>query len=268
MAENWEDPLPNPELVPYEINGRSIHVIRDDIVEIGSKARFGDLLIKNAKETTICYVQPAQGYAGMSLSYLCKRYNKKLVLFCPARKEITVHQAACANLGAELKFFRIPAMPILNQVAKKWSEENGALFVPLGLKHPLVTACAVKVADGISRRAGYEPRRCWCVISTGVLVRALGIAWPNCQFHAVAVARNIHAGEAGNAVLYSSQYDFAQPTKYPPPWPSVDTYDSKAYEFLYHLSHQNDWCWNVAGPLPPQQIPVIDSQREWNEHRY
>jgi hypothetical protein len=268
MVRDWEDPMPPPRIVTYNVNGKDVHVVRDDELEIGTKARFGDYLVRTMKEDTLVYVQPRQGYAGLSLAYLCNKYNKKLVLFVPACQEISQHQAACYHRGAELKFHRIAAMPVLNQVAKKWAGENGAAFVPLGLKHPLVTACGVKVAYDLANNAGYAPRRCWSAISTGVLARALGIAWPECQFQLVAVARNVHAGEAGNAVIHSSGYEFSRPTKYPPPWPSVGTYDAKVHDYLYHFAENNDWIWNVARDIPEQVIPQLDSHREWNEHRY
>ena len=78
-------------------------------------------------------------------------------------------------------------MPNLNKIAKEDSKIHGYYFIPLGLKHKLMTAGMVKVASQIQ-----EPDEVYVAISTGVLSRALQIAWPNAKFTSVAVARNLH----------------------------------------------------------------------------
>lgn len=185
----------------------------------GSKCRFGDILVSTCKYDTLVYVQPRYGFAGISLAYLAKKYNKKLVLFSPSQKEISDHQAICVEMGAEMKFKRIAAMPVLNQHAKKWAESNNAFFIPLGLRHELVTAAAVKVAHDLAEKHGY-PEEVWSAISTGVLQRSLQIAWPDAKFNGVAVARNIKKGERGIAEIWSHPKAFTQDVdpQYNPPF--------------------------------------------------
>jgi len=132
-----------------------------------------------------------------------------------------------------------------------------------------VTAAAVKVAYNIAEKHG-EPAEVWSAISTGVLSRALQIAWPNAQFNAVAVARNIKDGEAGRAKIWSHPKEFSQDVdrEYQPPFPSAMNYDAKAWEFMKKHGSPGAWFWNVGGnPMPqdPELKFSINAQREWGE---
>ena len=143
LAGDWEDPNPPPRIVEHE----GIRVVRDDDL-VGSKVRGGDCLISSIKQDTIVYVQPRTGLAGVSILDVAKRHNKAVRLFMPSSKKISHHQACCIEQGAEASFHRIAAMPNLNKIAKEWADQNpNAFFVPLGLKHKLVTAGMVKVAQ-------------------------------------------------------------------------------------------------------------------------
>lgn len=265
LAGDWVDPFGSPELVEHD----GFKVVREDLMGFGSKCRFGDILVQKAPTDTLVYVQPRYGFAGISLAYLAKKYNKRLVLFCPSQKEISDHQAICAERGAELKFKRIAAMPVLNAHAKKWAEENNATFIPLGLRHELVTAAAVKVAYDLAETHGY-PDEVWHAISTGVLGRSLQIAWPDANFNAVAVSRNIKDGERGIAEVWSHPKAFSQNVNpdYAPPFPSALNYDAKAWEFMVKHGNPGAWFWNVGGDPKPENEETkssVFSKREWGE---
>ena len=245
LAGDWKDPFDSPKIVEHD----GFNVVREDLMGFGSKCSFG--------------------FAGISLAYLAEKYNKKLVLFSPSQKEISDHQAICIENGAEMKFKRIAAMPNLNAHAKRWAEENNATFIPLGLKHELVTAAAVKVAYDLAETHGY-PKEVWSAISTGVLQRALQIAWPDADFNAVAVARNIKDGELGRANVWSHPKQFNQDVDaaYMPPFPSATNYDAKAWEFMKKHGNPGAWFWNVGGDPKPKQMTTketVNSQRGWGE---
>jgi len=231
-------------------------VVREDVLSVGTKARAGELLIATAESDTIVYVQPRFGFAGISLTELCKKYNKRLVLFMPSSKEISDHQAFCIENGCEYHFHRIAAMPNLNLIAKRWADENNGMFIPLGLKHKLVTAMIVKTASEID-----EPKSFWTAFSTGVLNRALQIAWPNSIANGVAVSRNIHDGEKGRANIISHYRNFSQNSLILPPFPSARNYDAKVWEY----TKPGDLFWNVAGEIKHSlNKQSIKSYRSWN----
>lgn len=269
ITGNWVDPHGTPTVVNHE----GINVVRDDLIA-GSKCRFADLLVQSIKEDTIVYVQPRVGLAGVSILEVAKRYGKKVVLFMPASKRISTHQAVCIERGAVAKFYRIAAMPVLNGIAKKWAEKNGAYFVPLGLKHELVVACAAQVARDITTYYKMSPDVCFVATSTGVLVRGLQIGWPDTQFYSVTVARNMKAGELGRAIPIIEAKDFAQEERELPPFPTVKTYDAKVWKYVKQFKEANPnanvWMWNV-GCEPqlnnPGIIDLTDSAREWGQNK-
>lgn len=272
VTTNWEDPLPPPVLKVHD----GIVVVRDDLIN-GSKCRFADLLVQSIKEDTLVYVQPRVGLAGISILNIAKRYGKKVVLFMPSSKTISHHQACCIERGAIPKFRRIAAMPNLNIIAKEWAEKNNAKFIPLGLKHELVVACAAKVARNIiCDKDEDQPDVCFVATSTGVLVRGLQIGWPKTTFYSVCVARNMKSGELGRAIPITEPLEFAQSEKKEniPPFPTVKTYDAKVFKYAKEYKEQNPnakvWMWNVG--MDPELLSIdlvdkTDSYRGWGEVR-
>lgn len=264
MADGWTDPFGVPTVERFD----RFQVVRDDLIEVGSKGRFADLFVQRQTADHFVYVAPRVGYAGISLARICKKYGKRLTLFAPASKEISEHQALALELGAEMRFVRVAAMPVLNSYAAKFAEKVGAMFIPLGLKHPLVTAAVVKTCDQITQKYG-EPMEVWSAISTGVLSRGLQIGWPNADFVAVAVARNLKSGELGRARVYSWPKPFAEPCTTVPPFPSIRTYDAKAWDVMQGHAKLDALFWNVAGEIVGQHFEKlrtsVPSARDWKD---
>ena len=190
----------------------------------------------------------------------------------PSSKKISNHQAVCIERGAEARFVRIAAMPNLNSYAKKWADENGASFVPLGLRHELVTACAIRVVENIREKHG-DPGHVWFAISTGVLGRSLQIGWNNSQHHAVAVSRNLKAGELGQATVDSDPMAFTRNERKEnlPPFPTVGNYDAKVWKYIPKgRPQENHWMWNVGKePLLEDKtiFDRVDSYRDWGDKK-
>ena len=261
LAETWEDPYGLPKITKHE----GIRVVRDDLL-VGSKVRGGDCLISSLPEhiDTIVYVQPRTGLAGVSLLDVAKRHNKKVMLFMPSSKRISRHQACCIERGCEYSFHRIAAMPNLNLIAKKWADQrDNAFFVPLGLKHEMVTAGIVKSASRIT-----PPDEVYCATSTGVLTRALQITWPKTKFTSVCVSRNMKAGELGRAEPISEALAFtaSEKPKNLPPFPTIDTYDGKVWKYIPKNSDKDILFWNVgAEPVLEDETmcDVIKSYKDW-----
>ena len=263
LAKDWEDPY-GPAIVKEH---EGVRVVRDDLTT-GSKVRGGDCLIsslpKDAGIDTIVYVQPRTGLAGVSILDCASRHGFKTKLFMPSSKRISPHQAACIERGAEYEFHRIAAMPNLNKIAKDWAAENpNTFFVPLGLKHPVVTAGLVKTASQIE-----EPEEVYVATSTGVLTRSLQIAWPNAKFTSVCVARNMKEGELGRAEPVSHPYPFlkSEDKDQLPPFPCIDTYDGKVWRYIPKNTGRNVLMWNVGKEPVVNDETIydrVDSYREW-----
>lgn len=254
------------------INENGFNVIDESkACPVGYKARAGELLVKTLKQQgyrEIVYVQPRTGFAGISLSYLCKMYDMNLTLVMPSSKKVSDHQALCIEYGAKPLFVRIAAMPVANSYAKKYAEQDKKRkFVKLGLYHELVIACGVRcLYDYFKDRE--KPSVMWSAISTGVLTRTLQIALPETKFKAVAVARNIQQGELGNAEFYSYHKNFTAVSDYVPlGFETEPTYDAKAFDYLNRYGNKGDWFFNVAGIAPTPKIDksCINSYRDWKD---
>lgn len=260
------------DFVVHEHNG--FNVIDESLsCEVGYKARAGEFFIKNIKQEgakEVVYVQPRVGYAGISLSWLCKKYGLDLTLVMPASKLISDHQALCIEFGCKPKFARIAAMPNANILAKKYADsKTDAVYVPLGLYHEDVIAGGVRsFYDYFKNKT--KPKVMWSVISTGVLTRTMQIALPTTKFKAVAVARNIQQGELGSAEFYSYHKAFSQKSDLlPDSFDSEHTYDSKGWDYINRHGDPGDWFFNVAGNARKPSIDksTINSYRDWNEYR-
>lgn len=263
LCEGWTPYNPDPVVIEHE----GVLVVRDDLI-IGTKARAGDLLVSKTQADTLVYCQPRVGLAGVSLCDVASRHSdKNIVLFMPSCKKISVHQACCIERGARAMFERIAAMPNLNLYAKRWADENNAYFIPLGLKHELATAAIVHAASTIE-----EPEEVYVAISTGVLSRALQIAWPNAKFTCVAVARNLKAGELGRAHVISEPLPFSA-SELPenmPPFPTVATYDAKVWKNIKKDGKKRRLMWNVGTDPVLHDYSIIertDSYRPWKKNR-
>ena len=261
LAKDWEDPYGEPVITEHD----NIRVVRDDYIT-GSKVRGGDCLISSLADDirTIVYVQPRTGLAGVSILDVAKRHDRNVKLFMPSSKRISDHQACCIERGAQAEFHRIAAMPNLNLIAKKWASENkDAYFVPLGLKHEMVTAGIVKTASKIR-----PPDEVYTATSTGVLTRALQIAWPNTKFISICVSRNMKAGELGIAEAVSEPLAFTASEKKEnlPPFPTIDTYDGKVWKYIPKNTDKDILFWNVGKEPILQNLNLpneVNSYREW-----
>lgn len=257
------------DFVVQDVDGFNV-IDESKACPVGYKARSGEFLIQSLSRQgvkEIVYVQPRRGFAGISLSYLCKKYNMDLTLVMPSSKQISDHQALCIELGAKPLFVRIAAMPNANRLAKMYADKTGAFFVPLGLNHEFVIAAGVRITHDYFKDKE-QPKRMWTVISTGVLTRSLQIALPKTEFLAVAVSRNIQHGELGRAKFYSYHKPFdSVADNVPDVFDCENSYDSKGWDYMNRYGEKGDWFFNVAGESEKPTIDknLIYSYRDWND---
>ena len=124
-------------------------MVREDKLGFGTKLRAVDAVMSQPEyrdHETLVYVGPRVGFAGISLAKWCQDHAKKLILFCPASKQISTHQAIPAVLGAELRFIRVAAMPVLQGYAKAFAAKRGHAYFPLGVSVPAAVAGLYKTA--------------------------------------------------------------------------------------------------------------------------
>ena len=246
--DDWQDPWPDPIIEQY--NG--VYILRDDLIEYGSKVRFLDYFVKslpsNIKE--IVYCSPATGYAQISLPVVCKRYGKKAIIFSAERDVNKLHdyQKRGISEGAEYKWIRYGRLSVTTAHSKNYINKNPheRIALPLGLEHPTVLSSIIKVARECIK---FKPSEIWTVVGSGTINRGLQLAFPDVPVHAVQVGHKLTERELGRAKLWVSPYKFNIPVKQEdaPPFPSAPTYDAKAWSFIKEHSKPQSLFWNIGG---------------------
>jgi hypothetical protein len=250
-------------------------VLRADLTDGGLKAYAAERMISEIEEDTLVYCAPRQGHAADAIAQVAQRYGKRVVFFMPSSKKASDHQAALfAYDHCTFKFVRIAAMPVLNKYAREWAEANGARYIPFGMTGtPLVTAGLIKVGQEVTRALQFSPTEFYCAVSTGTMLRALSIAWPNTHARGVAVARNIKAGEIGSADVVSATMPFLTPSKVAEdiPFPTTAAYDAKAWTRFVNEGKPGSIFINVGADLAiTRNLRVVDrdlilSYRSWGD---
>jgi hypothetical protein len=268
-GDDFKSKLPDPKILLEKYEDK--YVLRFDLSPAGFKAFAAEKLIANCDKDVLVYVSPRVGHAPQAIAELAKQYGKKCVFFIPASKQVSKHQAVLAAYGADLRFIKTPAMPTINIYAKRWAEANNAQYLSFGLSGmPDVTAGIVKVASMLP-----EPPEFWCAVSTGTMIRGLQIGWPNSIPRGVAVARNIHKGELGDAIVESAKIPFLKPVKDHelPEFQTTATYDAKAFAKFKKEAKPGSYFINVGADAEIERyysqvnVDEIDSQREWGDMR-
>ena len=238
---NWKDPFPAPVIEEHD----GFMVVRDDLLDGGSKMRFADYLIKSQPEIEewVYGSSPATGYAQISLSYLCRKYGKKSVIFMAERAWDKLHdyQIEALKVGADMKWVPNGMLSVTEKRARDYVEQDPKVrrLLPIGFDHDTVIASIIRVALSID----FRPNEVWTVGSSGTLTRGLQLAWPDADFHCVTVG---HKGNYGRAKLYQCELPFNKETKVKPPFPSAPTYDAKAWEFIKAHASPGALFWNVG----------------------
>ncbi len=267
---DFQSKIDNPVIQGY----KDKYILRADLAPGGLKAFGGERVIANGKPTLV-YCAPRQGHAPDAIASLAKLYDKRCVFFMPSSKEVSDHQRALfAYDNVDVRFFRIAAMPVLNSYAKKWAEQHQSTYLPFGLTGvEMVTAGLVNMCRKVSQILGSDPTEIYCAVSTGTMIRALQIGWPEAEPKGVAVARNIHKGEIGVAEMRIATIPFLtrSPAADKMPIPTTGAYDAKAWEWFESEGKPGSIFINVGSDAQinrnmAQVDPTkINSYREWHD---
>ena len=247
LVSDWEDPYPTPVIEKHN----KFLVLRDDLLEGGSKIRFLDFLIQSKTDVKewVYGSSPAGGYGQISISFLCKKYGKQAVIVAPERKKsgATLYQQKAIDLGAKYIWIKSPAMlSVTLKRARDYVSEKplSRCELPFGLAHPSVIGSLIKVA----RNLPIKPKEFWTVASSGQLNFGLQLAFPDAQANMVQVGRKLKERDIGRAKLYISEYKFDQEVKewFRPPFPSDPSYDAKGWRFMELYGNEDALFWNVG----------------------
>ncbi len=124
--------------------------------------------------------------------------------------------------------------------AKEYAEQQGALFLPIGLDFPEFEVALTEVV----KEANINAPEIWCMGGSGTLGRALKQAYPSIPVHVVSVGTSNFNG--GGNTVYEAPEAFNDEAQYKPPYPSSAHYDAKTWRFVQQHAQKDACIWNVA----------------------
>ena len=235
--------LKNPIIKKH--NG--IYVLRDDLLEGGSKSRFLPYIIGEAQE--VVFGAPTCGGAPYALSVFGKYFKRKVTLFYAETKSLNKRQQACLDNGAQIRMVPFGYMTNVQAKARKYAEKNNALFLPLGFDVIKAEEPFVNFMKSIKSLYG-QFDEVWCAVGSGMLARCLSKAFPKSIINGVIVglkSRNQKQDFDNNVRLHECKYEFKKECKYESPFPTCNNYDRKAWEICEQKSKGKVLFWNVLG---------------------
>lgn len=228
------DALPSPVITEHE----GFLVVRDDMLPGGTKVRALPVLFDGRKEYV--YAGPRYGYAQLALAHAARRAGKRATVFVAASREWHPRTLAAIRAGATAIGVPYGYLNVVKKRARDYCIANGAKLLPFGLDDPAFIAALADVA----RALPVTPREVWTVAGSGVLTRALQAAWPEAAFNAVQIGGTPR--DVGWAELYVAPEKYEEPARCPPPFPSCDNYDAKAWQFISQYGTPGSLLWNVG----------------------
>lgn len=221
-------------------------IVRDDLLDGGSKTRFLPHLIGDAQE--IVFGGPFCGGAPWALSVIGRELGRRVTLFYAARKKLHRRQELALAAGARIVQVRPGYLTVVQKRARDYAAKAGALFLPLGFDQPAAREPFEEAMRLVRAKVG-SPDEVWCATGSGMLARCLGAVFPDSHIRAVAVglASRWQAQDfPPNVTVQPAALRFEQECRADAPFPTCRNYDRKAWELCESSSRGSVLFWNVA----------------------
>lgn len=215
-------------------------VVRDDLLPGGSKVRALAPFMAASPASEFVYAGPGQGYAQVALAVCARALGKRATVFTAARRELHPLTAQSQALGAQVHQVPFGRLSVVRARAAAYALAEGAELLPFGLDQQVFIQALAVCASQIP-----APSEVWSVAGSGVLTRALQMAWPGAQAHAVVVGAR--SCDTGRATRWEYPHAFTAPAAVVAPFPSAQTYDAKGWELMQQRAREGALFWNVAG---------------------
>lgn len=242
MWRKNEPPL-NPKIITEQIEGFT--VVRDDLLQGGTKQRGLTNLKLPPGTTEIVYAGPWNGYAQVALAVAAPYYKVKSVCFMTRSDYETNIKAK--ELGGE--FVVIPGADLkqLQAAAEKYCNVPSRYLLPFGFANEEIISTLynnIKKASTID--LSYEGT-IWLVGGSATLLNVLERIYEKANFSVVQVGKTIWPDQISTRTkIYNAPEKFYDDAITPPPYPSARKYDAKCWQFVKQFGKPNDIIWNVA----------------------
>ena len=219
-------------------------MVRDDLHPGGTKARVFAALYREHEE--IVYASPAEGAAQTALAQAAADAAKRATILVAKRNIPHARSQEARRLGAKVLQVSPGHLSVVQARARAYATDRGAYLLPFGGDIPQALELIADAARLID-----PPEEVWCASGSGVLMRALSLAWPNARRHAVQVGRTLAPRDVAGAMIhvYPKPYAFAlvDPAA---PFPADHHYEAKAWRLCrrHHTRGADVLFWNVVAP--------------------
>jgi hypothetical protein len=210
-------------------------VIRDDVIQYGTKSRFSDAiieqLIKEFEPQVFVYLSDVFDSTQMAISSSCHKFNKKLIIYSTTTSRLNNAYSEISKTfdTTEYKYYNTldEAEKYLNDYL---NEMNHSYRIPDGLEHKIYIDGIIQLCDLIYDYFGtFE--EVWCTIESSVTLQGLSQSKIGETYFALAVKKQVpRVGQ--NKLIYSNVDYEKSCVPYIPPYPSNMFTDAKIYQYV------------------------------------
>jgi hypothetical protein len=225
-----------------------ITILRDDVLEGGSKLRAIPFIVGDADE--VVFGGPFCGGAPHALSVWAREAGRRCSLFFAKRERLHSRQLAAIRNGANVQFVSPGYMTVVQKRARDYAAQKGALFLPLGLDVADGRAAMLEFAGRVRAQLG-TPDEVWCATGSGMLATVLAAAFPDAEVRAIAVGlASRHAAQTfpANVRIEPAGVAFDRSITIAAPFPVCGHYEAKAWRVCCREARGSALFWNVAAP--------------------
>ncbi|MFA6165807.1 MAG: hypothetical protein WC700_04265 [Gemmatimonadaceae bacterium] len=257
----------SPPLVirDYQVGGKTLRVVRDDLLEAGTKQRAGaaflrELLRDRPEVKTLLYTAPYNGYgpvaaaaAAAALGLACRLVlTRRPIGSSTAATQVEAENSPTVQIarrfGAQIEF--ADTWADLVQRGRTLERDPSVFWIPLGFHDARFSALlGEKIREAAT---GIDPSRIWVVAGTGALALAIAAAFPKAHVIVVPAARDdpkavkkVRDATAGESRI--SIFARGDVPRAPTPYPTVVGYDSLAWDAAVADGLDGDYVWSTAG---------------------
>jgi len=221
-----------------------IKILRDDKLIGGTKSRFLTKLLDSSKEGYV-YASPVYGGFQIALTDICKKINKKAVIFCAKRKEPHINSLKVKQLGGRVLQIPYGYLSNIQSKAKKFANDHNYQLLEFGAKNPTAINEIAKTTKNIINILGKEPQEIWCAVGSGTLVEGILKGSVNAKILGVQIGKEYNNKHPRLTILKYHK-PFEKISNFKAPFQSCQNYDLKALEYCIKFKKSKEVLfWNV-----------------------
>lgn len=214
-----------------------ITVLRDDLLEGGTKTRFLDKILDPEKKGYV-YASPAYGGFQIALASVAKRLGKRAIVMVAKRKNLHPYTKKARELGANIIEVDHGYLSNVQAKARKTAEQFNYQYLEWGADYPEARRSIAETMRAITKKLGKEPDEVWCAVGSGTLFRGICTGTNKAKVKGVQVGADFEGLKPDRAEIIKYHLPFEKEAETKPPFNSTANYDAKAWEYCLKAQNQ------------------------------